>query len=88
MSLYLIVAYLPMTFFAKWIVDYYPYSFVDYSDYQTPMWIGILVSLNVGVFYGIAGLSNRMKTGSGLSPADYMKMIPSSFKNLMEFAGI
>lgn len=72
MSLYLILAYLPLTYFAKWIVDYYPYSFVDYSDYNTPMWIAILVFLDVGVFYGIAGLSNRIKTGTGLSPAHYM----------------
>lgn len=88
MSLYLILAYLPLTYFAKWVVDYFPYSFVDYTDYNTPMWLFILTALNMGVYYGIANLSNKIKTGSGLSPSDYMNKIPSDFSNLMKFAGI
>lgn len=87
-SLYLLIAYLPLTYFAKWIAGYFPYSFVNYEDATTAVWIGITIALNMLAYYGVAYGTNHLKTSSGLSPSNFVKRIPNEFANLMKTAGI
>jgi hypothetical protein len=87
-SLYIVVAYTPLTYFANWIVGWYPYSFVDYSSWMSAVYIVAIWALNMACFYAAAFGTNFMKTGSGISFIKFKEYIPKEFKNLMKIGGI
>lgn len=86
-SLWLITAYLPLSYFSNDIVGYFPYSFVNYEDYMSYVWLGIVVGLQQGLFYGIGYLNNYLKGQAQLSPAQFFSYHANEIKNLAQLAG-
>jgi hypothetical protein len=87
-SMWLVISYLPLTYFGEWIMGYYPYSFVNYEDGYTAMWLAITAGLNYGLYYGTAFLTNYIKGHSGLPNPKFIEQIPKEFANLMQLAGL
>lgn len=86
-SLWLILAYLPLSYFAKDIVGYLPYpTIVDWASWKSNGWVAAVIALNQAFFYGIAYLNNYLKTGSGVSPKHFFKYHVDSFKDLTKLA--
>lgn len=73
-SLWLITSFIPLTYFAKDIAGYDPYpDIINYNDANTYKWIAIVLASNQIIYYGIAYLTNFLKTGSGVSPAKFFE---------------
>lgn len=72
-TLWMITSFLPLSYFSKDIVGYYPYSFVDYSSWKSYAWLGGVVALNQFFYFVVARGTNYLKTSSGVSPSHFFK---------------
>eukprot|EP00347_Sterkiella_histriomuscorum_P012204 403369495 len=86
-ALWLILSYIPMTYFSKDIVGYLPYPFIDWASTNSHIWVASIVGLNQLLFYGFAYLNNYVKTGSGVSINQFVKHQMQDFKGLVKLAG-
>ncbi|CDW79447.1 UNKNOWN [Stylonychia lemnae] len=87
--LWVCLSYIGLNYFAGDIIGRFPYSMINYQSWSTAPWLIGVTLLSMTIFYGVAFLTNFMKTGQGVSPSNYLKQIPfefvSSFQILADF---
>lgn len=67
-SLYVIVSYLPMLYLGEYAMGFLPYSFINFKDYMTVVWMVGSVALNMICFFATALIQNQIKRSSTLAP--------------------
>ncbi len=60
-SMYILAAYIPLTYAGKNFLGFFPYSFLDWSSYETPLFIGIVWAIQTTFYWGTALLTNLVK---------------------------
>lgn len=61
-SLYITLAYIPLSYFGKDFLGVYPYSFIDWTDYKSPLWIGLVFLFQTGFYWATAITTNLVKS--------------------------
>jgi len=71
-SLWAIMSYIPLAYFSKDIVGYFPYSFVTFDNVSSYLWLAAVVLLNQLSFYGFGSLNNHFKEDSSFALKEFL----------------